>query len=90
MFINAWRRILWSEGAVVGTRDSAVDPDRLGRCAHTIKRIMDERPTALTETEGLMNQEVIVGLIIVLAVGFILAKLVGGASPSNPSASEDD
>ena len=33
-----------------------------------------------------MNQEVIVGLIIVLAVGFILAKLVGGTSP----ASEDD
>jgi hypothetical protein len=38
-----------------------------------------------------MNQEVIVGLIILLAVGFILAKLVGGdPTLKNPSASEDD
>ena len=29
----------------------------------------------VTETEGLMNQEVMVGLIVLLAVGFILAKL---------------
>jgi hypothetical protein len=29
-----------------------------------------------------MNQEVIVGLIILLAVGFILAKLVGGTPHS--------
>ena len=29
----------------------------------------------VTETEGLMNQEVMVGLIILLAVGVILAKL---------------
>jgi hypothetical protein len=37
-----------------------------------------------------MDQEIIVGLIMVLAVGFILAKLVGETSPSNPDASEDD
>jgi hypothetical protein len=38
-----------------------------------------------------MNQEVIVGLIILLAVGFILAKLVGGdPTLKNPGASEDD
>ena len=29
----------------------------------------------VTETEGLMNQEIIVGLIILLAVSFILVKL---------------
>jgi len=29
----------------------------------------------VTETEGLLNQEVMVGLIVLLAVGFILAKL---------------
>jgi hypothetical protein len=47
-----------------------------------------ERKHALTGAK--MNQEVIVGLIMVLAVGFILAKLVGETSPSDPSASEDD
>ena len=30
---------------------------------------------AVTETEELVNQEVMVGLIVLLAVGFILAKL---------------
>jgi hypothetical protein len=41
-----------------------------------------ERKYALTETEGLMNQEITVGLIILFAVGFILAKLpkTSGAS----------
>ena len=51
---------------------------------------LDGRPIA-AGTGGPMNEQVIVGLIILLAVGFILAKLVGGdPTLKNPGASEDD
>jgi hypothetical protein len=70
----------------VGAPDGAVDPERDNRpdaasgvaAALTLSSgswDLRLRSCEGTVTEGLMNQEIMVGLIILLAVGFILTKL---------------